>query len=155
MSLVRRVRSLNTAQAVLLKNSAMARPQGLDGDYASKWTVPAGPSVCSFGFAHQKFSICQTFLGPPASAIANMRPFGDGNAFQISGLLDLTKTVALPSSETFNKALSRSKLCQDTRSRLPSADQLTPIKPFHPFTTRSCAWPVEVERSWILSWLEP
>lgn len=107
------------------------------------------------GLAHQKFSICQTFLGPPASAIANMRPFGDGIACQTSGLLDLSRTAALPSSETLNKALSRSKLCQDTRSRFPSADQFTPIRPFHPFTTRSRVWPVEVERSWILSWLEP
>ena len=58
-------------------------------------------------------------------------------ACQISGLLDLSRTVALPSNETFNRALSRSKLCQETRSALPSADQLMPIKPLHPFTTRS------------------
>jgi hypothetical protein len=81
--------------------------------------------------------------------------FGDGTAWQISGLLDLSRTVPLPSNETFNKAPSRSKLCQDTRSCFPSADQLTPIKPFHPFTTRSRVWPVDVERSWILTWLEP
>jgi hypothetical protein len=112
-------------------------------------------SACSFGCTRQKSSTCHTFFGPPASAIASIRPFGDGTACQISGLLDLSRTVALPSNETFSKALSRSKLCQETRSVLPSADQLMPVKPFHPFTTRSRVCPVEVERSWILSWLGP
>ena len=76
--------------------------------------------VCLDSSIRQKFSICHTFLGPPASAIASIRPFGDGNAPQISGLLDLSRTVALPSSVTLSKALTCSKLCQDTRSRFPS-----------------------------------
>lgn len=72
----------------------------------------------------QKFSICRTFLGPPASATANHRPSGDGMvAPQISGLVDLSKREALPSRVTFNNALSRSKLCQETGRLLPSADQ--------------------------------
>src|SRR5260221_2732828 len=29
------------------------------------------------------------------------------------------------------------------------------INPFHPFTTRSRALPEDVDRSWIVSWLEP
>jgi hypothetical protein len=111
--------------------------------------------ACSFGRAHQKFSICQTFLGPPASAIASIRPFGDGIAAQISGLLDLIRTVALPSNETFNKALSRSKLCQDTSKLFPSGDQSAPINPFHPFTKTSRAFPVDVERKWILPSFAP
>src|ERR1700716_1289421 len=97
----------------------------------------------------QKFSICHTFLGPPASAMASNRPFGDGIAPQASGLLELNRTEALPSSVTCSNALSRSKLCQETSRLFPSADQPAPINPFHPFTTTSRVLPVDVERKWI------
>src|SRR5882724_9691086 len=52
----------------------------------------------------QKFSIRHTFLVPPASAMAKNRPSGDGIACQIS-LPERSRTEALPSSVTFNKAL--------------------------------------------------
>ena len=61
---------------------------------------------------HQKFSICHTFLEPPASAMASIWPLGDGIAAQTSGLLDLRRTEALPSGVTLSNALSRSKSCQ-------------------------------------------
>src|SRR5215467_14912570 len=77
----------------------------------------------------QKFSTCQTFLGPPASAIANHRPSGDGMAPQISGLVDLIRTEALPLRVICSNALSRSKLCQETRRLFPSAVQSAPINP--------------------------
>ena len=38
---------------------------------------------CVFATDNQKFSICHTFLVPPASAMAKNRPSGDGIACQI------------------------------------------------------------------------
>src|SRR5262245_8932929 len=93
----------------------------------------------------QKFSTCHTLLGPPASATANHRPSGDGMAPQISGLVDFSRREALPSRVTFSNALSRSKLCQETRRLLPSADQPALINPSHPFTVRSRISPVDVD----------
>jgi hypothetical protein len=75
---------------------------------------------------YQKCSTCQTFLGPPASVMASSRPSGDAIAPQTSGLLDLSRTDALPSSVTFSNALSRSQLCQETKRLFPSADQPAP-----------------------------
>src|SRR5262249_30269516 len=95
------------------------------------------------------------FLGPPASATANHLPSGDGMAPQISGLVDFSRRETLPSRLTFSKALSRSKLCQETRRLLPSADQSSPINPPHPFTVRSCISPVDVDRRLILPLLAP
>src|SRR5216683_7355940 len=108
-----------------------------------------------FGWDHQKFSICHTFLGPPASAMASNRPSGDGMAAQISGLLDLSRTGVLPSSVTFSNALSSSKLCQETRRLFPSGDQSRPINPSHPLTFTSRVLPVDVERKWIFPSLAP
>ena len=95
----------------------------------------------------QKCSICHTFLAPPASAMASHCPSGEATAPQISGLLERSKTDALPSSDTFKKALSWVDLCQLTSTLLPSADQPAPINPFHPFTTKSRVLPVAVERN--------
>ena len=47
------------------------------------------------------------FWGPPASVMASSRPSGDAIVPQTSGLLDLSRTDALPSSVTFSNALSR------------------------------------------------
>src|SRR5215469_9070557 len=87
--------------------------------------------------------------------MASKRPFGDGIAPQSAGLLELRRTVALPSNVTFNNALSRSKLCQETNRLFPSADQPAPIKPFHPFTTTSRSLSVAVERKWIFPSFAP
>ena len=67
----------------------------------------------------------------------------------------MSRTVALPSDETFNKALSRSKLCQPISKLFPSGDQSAPNNPFHPFTKTSRIFPVDVERKWILPSFAP
>ena len=46
-----------------------------------RWTQGAKPYCLR---QDQEFSTRHTFLGPSASAIANIRPFGDGTACQIS-----------------------------------------------------------------------
>ena len=43
--------------------------------------------------------------------------------YAISGLPDLSRTAALPSSEAFKEAMFRSKLGHETRTELPLADQ--------------------------------
>src|ERR1700756_1685999 len=87
--------------------------------------------------------------------MASSRPSGDAIAPQTSGLPELSRTDALPSSVTFSNALSRSTLCQETRRLFPSADQPTPINSFHPVTTRTRVFPVVVERRWIFPSLAP
>src|SRR6266849_751625 len=67
-------------------------------------------SGASFARDDQKFFISHTFLVPPASAMAKNWPSGDGIACQIS-LLEWSRTEALPSSVTFNKALPDACFC--------------------------------------------
>src|SRR5262249_42252122 len=101
---------------------------------------------------HEKFSISHTFRVPLDSHMASRRPSGDEVALQMSELLEWSRTVTLPSSVTFSRALSDGLLCQETKRLFPSGDQSALINPFHPFTTRSRVSPVEVERSWMVSW---
>src|ERR1700719_1445667 len=100
---------------------------------------------------HLKFSISQTFLVPVTSPMANSRPSGDGTAQTL--FLERSSTEALPSSATLSKAVSDASLSQETRRLLPSAAQSMAFKSFHPFTTRSRDFPVDVDRRWITPWL--
>src|SRR5262249_48088016 len=95
---------------------------------------------------HLKFSICHAFLARLTSDMASNRPSGDGIANAMK-LLERSRTETLPSSATFNNALSRSRLCHGSRRLFPSADQSTLDNPLHPFTTRSCVLSEDVERN--------
>lgn len=85
--------------------------------------------------------------------MASRRPSGEGIALQMSEFLEWSRTDALPSNVTFSNALSDCLLCQEAKRLFPSVDHAAPINPFHPFTTTSRVSPVEVERSWMVSWL--
>src|SRR6516225_1192616 len=102
---------------------------------------------------HLKFSICHAFLATLTSDMASNRPSGDGIANAMK-LLERSRTETLPSSATFNNALSR-RLCHGSRRLFPSADQSTVDNPLHPFTTRSCVLSEDVERNWIVASLTP